>query len=103
MLLNKGRTWEQEARGATLIFSQSWMTHGSAAASGMPSGHSGHSLGGKITWSPLPMGIHPCYFHYPLHPLGIPEAAKRIGVLTAGPQRLSEAEQPVSGHTVTMR
>lgn len=36
------------SQGATLIFSLSWMTHGSAAASGMQGGHSGHWLGGNL-------------------------------------------------------
>lgn len=32
------------SRGAVLIFSQGWMTHGSATASGTQGGHSGHQL-----------------------------------------------------------
>lgn len=58
------------SRGAVLIFSQGWMTHGSAAASGTQGGHSGHQL--RKNLGPL-AHVDPSLLH--LSPLCTPTAA----------------------------
>lgn len=88
----------QEAGGSVLIFSQSWMTHSSAAASGTQGGHSGHRLGGQL--GPFPVRTMPAPSVTFLHPLGGPGATKSMPIAQMGPQRLREAEWSVQGYSM---
>lgn len=83
-----------------LIFSQSWMTHSSPAASEMQGGHSGHRLRenfGPLAHvdRPMPATCIPC-----MHPVDSLEATKRIPIRQMRAQRPREAEQPVQSHTM---